>query len=180
MSMHQRTRYRVQAIPLFFTIAAAAAIIGVLAVPQIAGPLQAQSPLLPWITVGVVAIVPISFLYWYLNSYAEIRRGQLRLRSIRSRQHVELRKLVSAEVYSRSRGTSKRNDYQLSLWLEDAEGRVVHLPLNSWRDEDLLVARVLRATVDRKVRIDGEPELVERFSGLLNTYKSWDRQQAAA
>ena len=57
---------------------------------------------------------------------------------------------------------------------------MVFLPLNSWRDEDLLMARLLRATVDCRVRIEGEPHLVQRFSGLLDTYKSWDRQQVAA
>jgi hypothetical protein len=42
------------------------------------------------------------------------------------------------------------------------------------------MARLLRATVERKVRIEGDPMLVRRFSGLLNSYKSWELQQAAA
>jgi hypothetical protein len=68
----------------------------------------------------------------------------------------------------------------LILRLEDEAGRDLYLPLGAWRDEDLLMARVLRATVDRRVRIEGDPHLVKRFSGVLETYKSWNRQQAAA
>ncbi|MCW2962659.1 MAG: hypothetical protein JWM25_1808 [Thermoleophilia bacterium] len=165
---------------MVFVLASALAIIAVLAVPQVAGPLRAQSAWLPWIAVAMASIVPLTFLYWYSCSFVEVRRGHLCLRSIRSRQIVDLRTLVSAEVYARGRGASKGKPQQLSLWMEDEAGRELHLPLNSWQDEQLLMARVLRATVDRKVRIDGEPALVERFAGLLESYKSWDRQQRMA
>ena len=45
----------------------------------------------------------------------------------------------------------------LPFVLEDEAGNEVWVPLNSWRDEDLLMARLLRATVERRVKIEGDP-----------------------
>ncbi|MBC7462092.1 MAG: hypothetical protein H7287_12075 [Thermoleophilia bacterium] len=153
--------------------------IAVIAVHQFAGFLAAQMSLLPLITACVAALGPVAFLVWYFMSFAHVRRGGLRVRSLTTKQVVDLRKLVSAEVYERGRSSNKHGKFRLLLHLEDSDGRQLWLPLNAWQDEDLLMARVLRATVDCKVRIEGDPVPVRRLSGLLQTYKSWDRQLAA-
>lgn len=178
--MHYRTHPRFSAVPAFALSLSSTIMLAILFVPSTAGFLREQLTSLPWITLGVAGFVLLSVCSWFALSFAEVRRGQLRVRSVRSRQRVDLRALKIAEVHAKSAGGSRRAAFQLMMRLEDTDGRELWLPLNVWRDEDLLMARVLRATVDRRVRIDGDPLVVRRFSGLLNSYKSWDRQQAAA
>ena len=177
--MNHRSHYKIQTVPLTIVVFSAMLFIAVIAVHQVAGFLAAQMAMLPFITACVAALGTIAFLIWYFLSFAHVRRGELRVRSLTTKQLVDLRKLVSAEVYGRGRSSNKRGKFRLLLHLEDSDGRQLWLPLNSWQDEDLLMARVLRATVDCKVRIEGDPMLVRRLSGLLETYKSWDRQLAA-
>ncbi|MCW2927867.1 MAG: hypothetical protein JWM86_1835 [Thermoleophilia bacterium] len=189
--MHYRTRYKVSAVPFVLVSVCLAALVAVLWVPRVAPTLSKQIPMLPWLIIGVALALPLAFGVWYLMSYVEVRRNVLAIRSLLTVHAVDLRLLVGAEVFGKGNidagtpsGTSGesggRKRFELVLRLEDAEQRVLWLPLNAWRDEDLLMARVLRATVERRVRIEGDPMLVRRFSGLLDSYKSWDRQQAAA
>ncbi len=173
--MHFRTHLRVSAVPFVLVTTSVVAFIAVMWVPKVKPWLADQISLLPTVVLAASALIAVMFAAWYLLSYAAVRRNVLTVRSITSRHKVDMRNLVAAEVFPKG-----RKKFALVLRLEDATGRQVFLPLNTWRDEDLLMARVLRATVDSKVRIEGEPLLVKRFSGLLDTYKSWDRQQAAA
>ncbi len=173
--MHFRTHLRVSTIPFVIVTISVIAFIAVMWVPKVKPWLAAQIDILPWLVIGLAATIVVAFFAWYVLSYASVRRSVLTVRSMTSKHRVNMRSLVAAEVYPKGR---KR--FSLILRLEDTSGRQVFLPLNTWRDEDLLMARVLRATVDSKVRIEGEPLLVKRFSGLLDTYKSWDRQQADA
>ncbi len=166
--------------PFIVVTTSIVALIAVLWVPKVKPLLASQIDMLPMLVLGVSIALPLAFLAWYSLSYAAVRRNMLTVRSITSRHRVDLRKLVMAEVSAKARSGSKRRAFALILRLEDDKGRMVFLPLNTWRDEDLLMARVLRATVDRKVRIEGDPMLVRRFSGLLDSYKSWDRQQKLA
>jgi hypothetical protein len=181
--MHFRTRYRLSSVPMpiiAICVACVIALVALLAIPAATSFLSEQLGALPWIVMGVAAIAPAVFLAWYALTFADVRGGRFRVRSLFGGQVADLRRLVAADVHAKDTSSSRRNRYQLVLRLEDEDGREVWLPLNSWRDEDLLMARVLRATVERRVRIEGDPMLVRRFSGLLDTYKSWDRQQAAA
>jgi hypothetical protein len=177
--MNHRSRYRIQTVPLTIVVFSALLFIAVVAVHRFSGFLATQLAPLPLIAACVAALGPIAFMVWYLLSYAHVRQGKLRVRSLTTRQLVDLRRLVAAEVYARGRTTGTRGTHSLMLHLEDADGRQLWLPLNTWQDEDLLMARVLRATIDCKVRIDGDPMLTRRLSGLLESYKSWDRQLAA-
>jgi hypothetical protein len=177
--MNHKSHTRIQSVPLVIVVLSAVLLIAVLTVRQVSGFLSSQMHALPLITACVAALGPVLFLSWYCLSYAHIRRGQLRVRSLMTRQLIDLRSLVAAEVHSRNRSNGKRGNFALLLHLEDSEGRQLWLPLNTWQDEDLLMARVLRATVDCKVRIEGDPMLVRRLSGLIESYKSWDRQLAA-
>lgn len=191
--MHHRSRYRLSFPPFAIVMACAAALVAIWLGPL--GPLlEGQAPLLPKLVIAVAVLIPVTFAAWYLFSYADVRRHRLTVRSTLSASRVDLRLLVAAEVFDKPSPTimswvmgqggfgvsTRRRQHELMLLLTDEDGRQVLLPLNAWRDEDLLMARVLRATVERRVRIDGEPMLVRRFSGLLDSYKSWDRQQAAA
>jgi len=178
--MHFKTHLKVSAVPFVIVAISLIALIAVLWVPKVKPMLAAQLSMLPAIVLTISILLPVAFGAWYLLSFASVRRNVLTVRSMTSRHRVDMRSLVAVEVHAKARSTSKRKRHALILRLEDASGRQVFLPLNTWRDEDLLMARVLRGTVDSKVRIDGEPLLVKRFSGLLDTYKSWDRQQAAA
>lgn len=178
--MNFRTHLRVSPVPFLIVVGSLIALVAVLWVPKIKSVLAEQVSFLPTVVLCVSILLPVAFLAWYLLSYADVRRGTFTVRSLTRKHRVDLKRLVEAEVIGKSGNGSKRKQFELILRLEDEDGRQVYLPLNSWRDEDLLMARILRATVDRKVRIDGEPILVRRFSGLLDSYKSWDRQQAAA
>jgi hypothetical protein len=116
---------------------------------------------------------------WWWFSYAAIRRHKFTVRTIGSKQQVQLNRLVAAEIFPKP-GRQRGGRPQLVLKLEDRRGQQVYLPLGAWHAEHLLMARVLRATVDCKVRIEGEPELVRSFGGMIKAYRSWDHQQAAA
>lgn len=142
--------------------------------------LDEQLGILPWIVVVVAILAPVAFLGWYTFTFAEVHRGRFRVHSLGGSRRVDLRRLVTVDVHAKSSSSSKRRRHELILRLVDEHGQEAWLPLNVWRDEDLLMARLLRATVERRVRIEGEPMLVRRFSSLLDSYKSWDRQQAAA
>ncbi|MCW2925328.1 MAG: hypothetical protein JWM98_2732 [Thermoleophilia bacterium] len=178
--MNLRTHLRVSTVPFLIVTVSVIALIAVLWVPSVKPLLKAQIPMLPMLVMGTSMLLTFAFSAWYVLSYAQVRRNVLTVRSITSKHRVDLKRLDVAEVIPKARSGSGRKKFELILRLEDEQGRQVFLPLNNWRDEDLLMARVLRATVDRKVRIEGDPMLVRRFSGLLDTYKSWDRQQAAA
>jgi hypothetical protein len=179
-----RTRYRLSSVPLPMVALCVASLIGLVAllvVPAVKEFLADQMSSLPLIAMAVTALAPVVFLAWYVFSFAEVRRGRFRIRSLLGGgTGVDLKTLAVADVHAKSRSGSKRQRFELILRLEDEAGNEVWVPLNSWRDEDLLMARLLRATVERRVKIGGDPMLVRRFSGLLDTYKSWDRQQAAA
>ncbi len=179
-----RTRYRLSSVPLPMVALCVASLIGLVAllvVPGVKSFLQDQMPALPLIAMCLSALAPVVFLAWYACSFAEVRRGRFRVRSLMGGgTAVDLKSLAVADVHAKSGSGSKRRRFELILRLEDQAGNEVWVPLNSWRDEDLLMARLLRATVERRVKIEGDPMLVRRFSGLLDTYKSWDRQQAAA
>ena len=179
-----RTRYRLASIPLPMVALCVLSVIGLVAmlvVPDVKRFLADQLRALPLVAMGLAALAPLAFAAWYTFSFAEVRHSRFRVCALFGRgSGVDLRRLVAADVHAKGRGTGKRQRHELILRLEDEFGREVWVPLNSWRDEDLLMARLLRATVERKVRIEGDPNLVKRFSGLLDTYKSWDRQQAAA
>ena len=182
--MHFRTRYRLSAVPLPFVVmcvACAITLVCLLAVPVVKHFLERQVGVSNEVMMGVASLAPLVFLLWYALTFAEVRRGRFRVRSLRGGgPGVNLKALAAVDVHAKARSGGKRRQHELILRLEDAAGNEAWLPLNAWRDEDLLMARVLRATVERRVRIEGEPLLVRRFSGLLDTYKSWDRQQAAA
>lgn len=154
----------------------------VILVHTVATWLHQNMPIPTWIIIAVTAIPPLLLFAVYMMSFAELQRGSLRCRNLRRSQKVRLRRLVEAEIYDRSGRSNARGRKarKLVLRLRDSRGGELWLPLDSWNDEDLLMAVVLRATVDCKVRIEGEPDVVHRFSGLLDSYKSWDRQQAAA
>lgn len=181
--MHLRTRYRLSAVPFALVAVCAGcvlALVAVLVVGPIRAALAAEVPALPWVVFGATLLVPLGFFGWYARNFAEVRQGVLRLGTVGGSRRVDLRRLSSVHVHAKSPSTSSRNLHELLLCLRDASGGELWLPLNAWRDEDLLMARVLRGTVDSRIRIEGEPMLVRRFSGLLDTYKSWDRRQAAA
>ena len=139
-----------------------------------------QAGWLPWVVVAVAALVPLAVLSWYSMTWAEVRRSAFTVRTLTGSRRVDLRRLDSVHVFARTPSERGSKKHQLLLQLRDSQGGEAWLPLNVWRDEDLLMARVLRATVERRVQIEGDPKLVRRFSGLLVTYRSWDRQQAAA
>ena len=162
-------------------VASLIGLVALLVVPAVKSFLEDQMNSLPLIAMAIAALAPIVFLAWYAFSFAEVRHGGFFIRTLSGRGPiVDLKSLAVADVHAKSGSGSKRNRFELILRLEDEAGNEVWVPLNSWRDEDLLMARLLRATVERRVKIGGEPMLVRRFSGLLDTYKSWDRQQAAA
>jgi hypothetical protein len=179
--MHIRTRYRMSAVPmpLFgICLACLVALVAILAVDPIHALLAEQLHVLPWVVLVVAAAAPLAFCAWYLLTWAEVRNGRFRIRSLGRVNRVDLRRLASVEVYPRSgSGDGGRHRHDLVLCLEDEQGAQAWLPLNVWRDENLLMARILRATVERRVKIEGDPLLVKRFGGLLDTYKSWDSQQ---
>lgn len=139
--------------------------------------LAEQLAVLPYVALGVSILVPLAFLVWYSFTWVEVRNGRFRIWSLRGGLAVDLRRLHAVDVFPRTASSSKRRRHDLVLRMEDQNGAQAWLPLNVWRDENLLMARVLRATVERKVTIEGDPILVRRFSSLLDTYKSWDRQQ---
>lgn len=181
--MHLRTRYKLAAVPaplVFICVACLGALSVFLAVPRVRIMLAEQAWILPYLALGVMIIAPVAFVFWYTLTWVEVRNGRFRIRSLRGGLTVDLRRLVAVDVFPRTASSSKRRRYDLVLRLEDQHGAQAWLPLNVWRDEDLLMARVLRATVERKVTIEGDPLLVRRFSGLLDTYKSWDHQQGRA
>lgn len=181
--MHVRTRYRMSAVPtpIVCICVACFVVLGViLAVPQIQGMLADEMGILKWVVITAAILAPIAFLGWYSLTWAEVRNGRFKVRSISGGYRVDLRRLAAVDVHPKPRSASPRRRHELILRLEDSNGGEAWLPLNVWRDEDLLMARVLRASVERKVAIEGDPMLVRRFTSLLDTYKSWDRQQAAA
>ena len=179
-----RTRYRLSSVPLPMVALCVLSVIGLVAmlVVPVAQEFRGdQGSGLRYAIYGFAALAPIVFFAWYAFSFAEVKHGRFRVRSLTSSGRVVvLRQLVAADVHAKARSGSKRKRFELILRLEDEAGNEAWVPLNSWRDEDLLMARLLRATVERRVKIEGDPMLVRRFSGLLDTYKSWDRQQAAA
>lgn len=182
--MNFRTRYKLSSIPLPLVALCVASLIGLVALLVVPGAKEFLDDQMKWlslIAIGVTALAPLVFLAWYAFSFAEVRRGQFRMRSLTSGgSAVDLKRLAVADVHAKTGSGSKRKRFELILRLEDEAGNEVWVPLNAWRDEDLLMARLLRATVERRIKIGGEPMLVRRFSGLLDTYKSWDRRQAAA
>jgi hypothetical protein len=191
--MHHRSRYRLS-FPPFAIVTACAAVLVAIWIGPLGPLLERTNHSLPKLVIAVCALLPFAFLGWYLFSFADVRRTTLTVRSLFHASRLDLRTLVKAEVFAKPTPTimsflmgqggmgvtEKQRRHELMLLLTDEEGRQVLLPLNAWRGEELLMARVLRATVERRVRIDGEPLLVRRFSGLLDSYRSWDRQQAAA
>jgi hypothetical protein len=181
--MHIRTRYRISAIPSFITFVTCASVVALVAL-QLYDPfakvLREQLPFLPWVVLGAAIALPLLCGSWYALNFADVRRGRLRVRSLLRAQRVDLKQLDGVYVFARTASNRRRKAHQLLLQLTDADGREAWLPLSVWRDEDLLMARVLRATVECRVPIEGDPMLVKRFSRLLKTYRSWDRQQAAA
>lgn len=182
-TMHIRTHLKISAIPSFITLVSSTSVFAVVALKlyePFTKMLRAQLPALPLVVLCTAIAVPLLCAAWYLLNYADVRRGRLRIRSLLRVQSIDLKRLDGVYVYARTASNSKRKAYELLLQITDAHGREAWLPLNVWRDEDLLMARVLRATVDCKVVIEGDPMLVKRFSRLLKTYRSWDRQQAAA
>jgi hypothetical protein len=191
--MHHRSRYRLS-FPPFAIVTACAVVLVAMWVGPLGPLLERTSPALPRLVIAVCALLPLAFLGWYLFSYADVRRHRLTVRSMFHASRLDLRQLATAEVFAKPTPTvlaflmgqggmgvtEKQRRHELMLLLTDEDGARVLLPLNAWRSEDLLMARVLRATVERRVRIDGEPLLVRRFQGLLDSYRSWDHQQAAA
>lgn len=185
--MHLRVRYRLSFAPFAIVGACIAAVIA-MSVGPLGGILAAASPQLPRALTAACVLVPLAFVGWYSFSFVELRGGRLTVRSLLHASRLELRDLAKVEVYAREQGTVARlltggfarREHDLLVRLEDEHGGRVLLPLNSWRDEELLMARVLRATVDRRVRIQGEPLVVRRFTGLLDSYKSWERRQRRA
>jgi hypothetical protein len=173
--MHYRTRYKLTAVP-YVIVAACLSAIGLVAYGPVGPWLRRQWAHFPMVVLLGGGLLTLAMALWYLTSYVEVRRSTLALRSKLDVQAIDLKLLVRAEVSAKD----SKHGSTLILRLEDEEGRELFLPLGAWRDEDLLMARVLRATVDRRVRIEGDPRLVKRFSGMLDTYKSWDRQRAAA
>lgn len=179
-----RTRYRLSSVPLPMVALCVASLIGLVAllvVPAATDFLADQRKSVPLIAMAMTALAPLVLVAWYLFSFAEVRHGGFYIRTLTGRGPiVDLKTLALADVHAKTRSRSKHQRFELILRLEDEAGNEAWVPLNSWRDEDLLMARLLRATVERRVKIGGDPMLVRRFSGLLETYKSWDRQQAAA
>lgn len=157
-------------------------LVAVVTVHTVATWLHQNLPIPTWIVLVLTAIPPLLLFAVYMLSFAELQRGTLRCRNLRRSQKVALRRLIEAEIYDRSGKSNARGRKarKLVMRLRDRQGGEVWLPLDSWNDEDLLMAVVLRSTVDCRVRIEGDPDAVLRFSGLLDSYKSWDRQQAAA
>lgn len=187
--MHFRTHYRLHAVPMTIIAISASLLAALVFVQRIVDFLGAQLPSLPLITMITAIALPVAVIIWYALSFAEVHRGILRLRSLRGRSTVDLRSLVEIEVYERGRvgdtgdggggRGAKRRAFNLLMRLQDSSGSELWLPLNAWQDEDLLLALILRATVSRKVTIGGDPAIVRRFSSLIESYRSWDRQQAA-
>lgn len=170
--MHIRTRYRIHTTPFVIVLVCALTLIAVVTMHRVSSFLSEQMDMLPLITMVIASLGPVLFLTWYLTCFAEVRRTQLTVRWFWRVQRADLRRLEHVEVLPAGRK-------KLVMLLEDARGAQVWLPLSAWSDEDLLMARVLRATVDCRLRIDGDPLIVQRFSGVLDSYKSWDRQLAA-
>lgn len=179
LPMNYRTRYRVSSVPLF-VVSACLCMLLALTRPIFRSWLDEQVPNLAYMALGVGVLLPLVFSFWYLSSYAQVRHGWFTVRSMLHRQRTNLKALAYAEVYPKARRRGRKNAYDMILRLEDAEGRQVWLPLNSWRDEDLLMARLLRATVECRVTIEGDPLQVKRFGRLLDSYKSWERRLTAA
>lgn len=190
--MHHRSRYRLSFPPFAIVTACVAALVAMWLGP-LSGILERQAEFLPRLVVASAIFLPLAFLGWYLFSFVDVCRGRLTVRSTFHASRMDLRALAAVEVFAKPTPTimswiagqggfgvsTNSRRHELMLLLTDEDGGRVLLPLNAWQNEDLLMARVLRATVERRVRIDGEPLLVRRFTGLLNSYKSWDHQQAA-
>lgn len=175
--MTHRTRYRIAPLP-FFLVSLCLLVIATLVLrPQFGAWLDDQAPMLSMIVMAAASILPSLFFFWYISSFAEIQLQRLRVRSMFGNHSVDLRMITAVDVFPKSTARGKRKQLELIMRLEDINGDEVWLPLNAWRDEDLLVARLLRATVEKRIPIGGEPEHVERFTSLLGRYKSWDRQQ---
>jgi hypothetical protein len=173
-AMNFRTYHRIHRVPSTILFVCLITFSAVLSIGQVAEFLRDQSKLLPMIVLAGTAIGPVLFVFWYLTCYAAVRRSTLRVKWFWRTQTINLRRLEQAEVLATGRG-----ERSLVMRLEESDGTQLWLPLTTWRDEDLLMARVLRATVDCRVRIEGDPMLVRRFARVLDTYKSWDRQLAA-
>lgn len=171
--MSIRLRYRIHTTPFIIVAICAVMLVAVVTMSRVAQFLGEQVSWLPLATIIVAAAGPVLFFTWYFSCYAEVRRGKLRLRWFWRKQLVSLKRLTYVEVLPRGRGKS------LVMYLEDESGAQAWLPLNSWRDEELLMASVLRATVERRVRIEGETSTVERFGGVLRDYRSYESRLAA-
>ena len=174
--MHLRTRYRlgmIGVIPTIMLLISAAAAVAVLVPPGHDFLVtELGVPRIVWF--GLAAVVLTAVLAWYALTYVSVDNGKLTMRSMRGRSQVRLRRLDFAELISL--GGRKGG---IVVRLEDMEDGEVYLPLGPWRDEDLLVAIILRATVTRRVKIEGDPEVVEVFTNLKASYRSWEGKQAA-
>lgn len=173
--MRIRTYHRINTGPALILTASLLTLIAVLTIKSFSDLLREQLEVLPLMVIGLTVIMPILFSAWYLSCYAESQRGILRVRWFWRVQQIDLKLLEHAEVFP----VGGKKGKALALRLEDENGFQLWLPLDSWRDESLLMACVLRATVDRRVLIDGDPRIVRRFSSVLDSYKSWDRKLAA-
>ena len=125
-----------------------------------------------WLTFAGVTFGFVLLLY--ALTFISVDRGRLTMRSLRGKSGVNLRRLDYAELISL--GGRKGG---IVVRLEDLDGGEVYLPLGPWRDEDLLVAIILRAAVARKVKIEGDAEVVEVFTALKQSYRPREGQQAA-
>lgn len=181
--MYLRARYKPSAVPFALIAICGACVLAMFAVLLVAPVRQAladEVAALPWVVLGATLLAPLASLGWYAATFAEVNNGILRLRTLAGSRRVDLWHLVAVDVHPKTASEAARRRHELLLRLEDEAGRELWLPLKAWRDEELLVARVLRGTVDSRIKVEGDAALVRRFSGLLDTYKSWDRQQAAA
>lgn len=172
--MNFRTYHRIHRVPSTILFVCLVTFLVVLNVSTVTDFLREQNKVLPMVTLAVTALGPLLFVIWFSTCYADVRQGTLRVSWFFRKQRINLRKLVQAEVLGTGRGGKS-----LVMRLEAEDGTQLWLPMMTWRDEDLLMARVLRAAVDCKIKVDGDPMLVRRFARVLDSYKSWDRQLAA-
>ncbi len=99
-----RTRYRLSSVPLPMVALCVVSLIGLVALlvlPAAKSFLEDQMRSLPLIAMAITALAPLVFIAWYACSFAEVRRGRFRVRTLTGGgTGVDLRSLAVADVHA--------------------------------------------------------------------------------
>lgn len=181
--MHLRSRYRMRPVTMALASLSVLPLFALVATGGVGSWLRELTALPTWAFAVAAVIPPLLIWTWYMLSFVELRTGQLVCRGLNRARIVDLRLLVEVEVAPRSRGVTagsgRTRTAPLVLVLRDADGMEVALPLASWRDEDLLLAAVLRHAVDRRVRVGGDPQCLRELDGMLRSHRGAHLREAA-